>query len=130
MSYIYVESCLNIWLQYVQMPSKHHSIVFYSSTLEVALCKINKKLFKDTPTMVVTHKHWGMIVNLPFILANSLFLSAFKTSVSPLSKKNISRANVNIKDISYQQHVFPLQVFHNIRFSSHFFLTFESIRVF
>ena len=59
-------------------------------------------------------------------LANSLFLPASKTSVSLLSKKSISNEYLNIKDISYQQQVFPL--FHNIRFLSNFFFTFESIR--
>ena len=58
-------------------------------------------------------------------LANSLFLPALKTFVSLLSKKSISHEHL-ILDISYQQQVFPL--FHNIRFSSHFFVTFESIR--
>ena len=48
------------------------------------------------------------------LLANSLFLSALKTSVSLLSKKSISHEHLNITDISYQQQVFPL--FHNISF--------------
>ena len=45
------------------------------------------------------------------LLANSLFLSALKTSVSYLSKKRISQEHSNINDISYQKQVFPL--FHN-----------------
>ena len=61
-------------------------------------------------------------------LANSLFLSALITSVSLLSKISISPEHLNIAGISYQQQVFPL--FHNIRFSSHFFVTFERIRKF
>ena len=67
-----------------------------------------------------------------WLLANSLFLSALKTPVSPLSKKSISHDNLSITDIpvNYQQQVFPLQVFHNIRLSSNFFVTFESIRIF
>ena len=64
-------------------------------------------------------------------LANSLFLAALKGSVSPLSKKSISHENLNIKDIfTTNNRVFPLEVFHTIRFSSQFFVTFESIRVF
>ena len=53
------------------------------------------------------------------LLANSLFLSALKTSVSYLSRKRISHEHSNIKDISYQKQVF--HCFRNIRFSSHFF---------
>ena len=96
-----------------------------------------KSLFKDTYTMVGTqnwhvwvkhdkHKVWVSICfSLP---ANSLFLSALKTSISSLSKKSISHEHVNITGISYQQRVFPL--FHNVRFSSRVFVTFENIRKF
>ena len=41
------------------------------------------------------------------LLANSLFLSSLKTPVSLVSKKSISHENLNIKDISYRQQVFP-----------------------
>ena len=113
------------------MPIKHHSMLFYSSTLEVALCK-KKKTFLKTPLQWWVHttdmyewsmssiKVWLSICLL--LLANSLLLSALKTSVSPLSKKSISHENLSIKDIpiSYQQQVFPLQVFHNIRLITFF----------
>ena len=57
-------------------------------------------------------------------LANSLFLAALKGSVSPLSKKSISHENLNIKDIfATNNRVFPLEVFHTIRFLSQFFVT-------
>ena len=45
----------------------------------------------------------------------------------PAFKESISHENLNIVGISYQQQLFQLKVFHNIRFSSHFFVTFESI---
>ena len=123
------------------MPSKHHSMVFYSSTMEVALCK-EKKTSLKTPLQWQVHitdiYEWSMssslivnlTVNLPFITCKQLISISFKTSVSPLSKKSISHENLSIKDISYQQQVFSLQVFHIIRFSSHFFVTFESIEYF
>ena len=94
-----------------------HSMVFYSSTLEVALCK--KKIFLKRPLQWKVHttdmyewsmssiKVWLLICLLS--LANSLFLSALTTSVSPLSNKRISHENLSIKDISYQWQVFPLQ---------------------
>ena len=99
--------------------------------------KINKerqphqKIFfmKDISTMIGTHnwnvwvkhvKHRGMIVSLLFITCKQFISISFETTVSSLSKKSISHEHLNIKDISYQQQVFPL--FHNIRFSSHFFL--------
>ena len=126
-------------------------MVFHSSTLEGAYIhknwssvplpnflatKINKerrphqKIFfmKDISTMIGTHnwnvwvkhvKHRGMIVGLLFITCKQLISISFETTVSSLSKKNISHEHLNIKDISYQRQVFPL--FHNIRFSSHFF---------
>ena len=99
----------------------------------------HQKIFfmKDISTMIGTHnwnvwvkhvKHRGMIVSLLFITCKQLISISFETYVSSLSKKSISHEHLNIKDISYQQQVFPL--FHNIGFSSHFFVTFESIRKF
>ena len=46
------------------------------------------------------------------------------------TEATICHYNGAFKDISCQEQVFSLRVFHNIRFSSHFFVTFESIRIF
>ena len=130
----------------MQLPGKQ-SVVFYSwrvpwnwSSVPLPTflaTKINKekqqhqKIFfmKGISTMVGMHnwhvsvkhvKHRGMIVSLLFITCKQLISISFETTVSSLSKKSISHEHLNIKDISYQQQVFPL--FYNIRFSSHFFL--------
>ena len=42
------------------------------------------------------------------LLAYSLFLEALKTSLSPLSKKDISHQYLNIKDMNCHQKVIPL----------------------
>ena len=120
------------------MPSKHHSMVFYSSTLEVALCKKNlfkRHLYNGRYTQLTCMSEVCQALRYDcqfafYCLQTTYFYQPKKTSVSPLSKKSISHENLSIKDISYQQQVFPLQVFHNIRFSSHFFVTFESIEYF
>ena len=51
--------------------------------------------------------HQNMVVNFLFIICKQLISSIFKTPVSLLSKKNLSNENLNIKDITYQQQVFP-----------------------
>ena len=64
---------------------------------------------------------WSITVWLSIcfsLLANSLYLSALKTSVSSLSRKSISHEHLHITDVSCWQKVF--QLFHNVRFSSHF----------
>ena len=96
----------------MKVPNKPQSMVFYSSIFEGALVhknwssvplvaflatKINKEQQPHHKYLYMSSsKVWLSICSS--LLANSLFLSALKTSVSLLSKKSISHGNLNIED--------------------------------
>ena len=123
------------------MPSKHHSMLFYSSTLEVALCKKKKKpfqrhLYKGRYTQLTCMSEACQVLRydcqLAFYYLQQLISISFKNSCIPTFKEKHFQWKLSIKDIpvSYQQQVFPLQVFHNVRLSLHFLLHLKAYEYF